>query len=683
MESEFEYMLSQKNILERYEYLKSIMKHYKVTYDKNSLTMKELLVDITKIIKPLAGNSNEKDVKEVDLFFRILVKNSIRLDKNSIEFKVLSHFIQKGFDLFVNILKAKKVTTLKEYVSLLLDFLIEKKEILKKFNLTNQVVENCLNLTEFVNVMQSKSMKSKKNILFFFVLLFFSKFVKENDQIIYEEIKNYLKENEIKKFYKKLEKEKLKKEECNENKKSEDKKEECNENKKSEDKKEECNENKNNEDKKEECNENKNNEDKKKECNDELENKNNINEIVIEEKEKEKKDIVDDFSNHLMQNTDDSSTVEKKKSGSDSESNNSSSSQNKDSILEEKVIHLKDNNQYNNNEVLCMIQKLSEEIEKLRESSRKEIEDLKRKEELSKNERESSKKEIEDLKRKEELSKNERESSRKEIESSKKEIEDLKRKEELSKNERESSRKEIEDLKRKEELSKKEIEDLKRNVDLLNNNNKELREQVKSLDKKLSLSLLINSLSSQRDTYKKALELLLKHVISEYKLEITLTEGEPLWKYTKEVSGQISELNKKEKNEKNKKLVEGLLSLLFCKDYANCIVHGKGKLTEEIKKSYKEKDVIPFISVASYENMKTVTLQFFGNTVNQLEDFKFINSILREKTKNWKDLNDFNYSRYLTENGIEDKVIIEDFNSIIKIMEDSDLSKKVDIELEK
>ena len=622
MESEFEYMLSQKNILERYEYLKSIMKHYKVTYDKNSLTMKELLVDISKIIKPLAGNSNEKVVKEVDLIFRILVKNSIRLDKNSIEFKVLSHFIQKGFDLFVDILKAKKVTTLKEYVSLLLDFLIEKKEILEKFNLTNQVVENCLNLTEFVNVMQSKSMKSKKNILFFFVLLFFSKFVKENDQIIYEEIKNYLKENEIKKFYKKLEKEKLKKEECNENKKSEDKKEECNENKK--------------------------NEDKKKEYNDELENKNNINEIVIEEKEKEKKDIAEDFSNHLMLNTDDSSTVEKKKSGSDSESNNSSSSQNKDSILEEKVIHLKDNNQYNNNEVLCMIQKLTEEIEKLRESSRKEIDELKRKEELSKNERESSKKEIEDLKRKEELSKNEIESSRKEIES-----------------------------------SKKEIEDLKRNVDLLNNNNKELREQVKSLDKKLSLSLLINSLSSQRDTYKKTLELLLKHVISEYKLGITLTEGEPLWKYTKEVCGQISELNKKEKNEKNKKLVEGLLSLLFCKDYANCIVHGKGKLTEEIKKSYKEKDVIPFISVASYENMKTVTLQFFGNTVNQLEDFKFINSILREKTKNWKDQKDLNYSRYLTENGIEDKVLIEDFNSIIEIMEDSHLSKKVDIELEK
>jgi len=126
-------------------------------------------------------------------------------------------------------------------------------------------------------------------------------------------------------------------------------------------------------------------------------------------------------------------------------------------------------------------------------------------------------------------------------ESSRKEIDDLKRKEESSKNERESIRKEIDDLKRKDESIWKDIDDLKRKDESLNNKNKELREQVKSLDKKLNLSLLIISLASQRDTYKKTLELLLKHVISEYNLEITRTEGEPLWKYTKEVSEKISE----------------------------------------------------------------------------------------------------------------------------------------------
>jgi len=206
------------------------------------------------------------------MFFRILVKNSIRLDKNSIAFKVLSYLVQKGFDKFILILKDEKSTFLKKYISLLLGIL-KRKEILQKFNLAKQEVENCLNLTEFVNVIQSESMKSYNNKLFFFVLLFFSEFVTENDQIISEEIKKYLKEKEIKNFYEMLEKEKLK-----------NKKEECNENKKSEDKTEKCN--------------------------DELENKKNINEIIIEDKGKN--EIADDFSNHLIQNTDDSSTVEKK-----------------------------------------------------------------------------------------------------------------------------------------------------------------------------------------------------------------------------------------------------------------------------------------------------------------------------------------------------------------------------------
>ena len=199
------------------------------------------------------------------MFFRILVKNSIA-------FKVLSYLVQKGFDKFILILKDEKSTFLKKYISLLLGIL-KRKEILQKFNLAKQEVENCLNLTEFVNVIQSESMKSYNNKLFFFVLLFFSEFVTENDQIISEEIKKYLKEKEIKNFYEMLEKEKLK-----------NKKEECNENKKSEDKTEKCN--------------------------DELENKKNINEIIIEYKGKN--EIADDFSNHLIQNTDDSSTVEKK-----------------------------------------------------------------------------------------------------------------------------------------------------------------------------------------------------------------------------------------------------------------------------------------------------------------------------------------------------------------------------------
>ena len=72
--------------------------------------------------------------------------------------------------------------------------ILKEKNIWEIFNLTKQEVENCLNLTQFFNVM--KSMKSN-NKLFCFVLLFFPKFVKEKKQIISEEIKKYLKEEEI------------------------------------------------------------------------------------------------------------------------------------------------------------------------------------------------------------------------------------------------------------------------------------------------------------------------------------------------------------------------------------------------------------------------------------------------------------------------------------------------------
>jgi len=61
-------------------------------------------------------------------------------------------------------------------------------------------------------------------------------------------------------------------------------------------------------------------------------------------------------------------------------------------------------------------------------------------------------------------------------------------------------------------------------------------------------------------------------------------------------------------------------------------------LSGEIKQSHQKEGVKPFISVASYKNMKATTLQFFGNTVNELEEFKFISSLLKEKIKNWNDL---------------------------------------------
>jgi hypothetical protein len=76
--------------------------------------------------------------------------------------------------------------------------------------------------------------------------------------------------------------------------------------------------------------------------------------------------------------------------------------------------------------------------------------------------------------------------------------------------------------------------------------------------------------------------------------------------------------------------------LLFCKDYSNCLVHGKGKFSETINKYYSEhKEKTPFIAVASYKNMKDVTEEFFGSTANESEEFKFINLLLLDKINEW------------------------------------------------
>ena len=583
MESEFDYVLRQENILDRYEYLESIMKHYYLPYKKESLTMNDCLIDISRIITSLIGDSNSNDVIKVKKIFLILVKNSIRLDKNSISFKVLSYFIQQGFDLFVSILKEKKSTSFKKYISLLLNIL-KKKNIGEKLHLNNQEVENSLNLTQFIKVFDKMKLTNK---MVCFVLLFFRKFVEEKDPIILEEIKQYITDKEIPNFYKMFDEEILK------NKKTEEEKAEGTGfgKKKIEDEKAEGHG---------------------------FENKTNEDEKIIEGNEKY--EITDDFSNHLIQNTDDSSTLEKKKSGSQNlDSNDSSLNIINEFKPEENTIHAKNNSPVNNNDILNLIQNLTKEMENLKELSKKEIDDLKKKDEISK--------------------------------------------------------KEIDDLKKNDDLKNKRIE-------ALDNEIIELKEKIKIFDKKLNLALLLNSLASQRDTYKKCLENLLEHLIVKHNLIITHNEGDPLWKKTKQVCDKILELNEKKEDENNIKLVNGLISLLFCKDYVNCLVHGKGKLSGQIKKLSQKKDEIPFISISSYENMKDATLKFFGTTINEFEEFKFIISLLKEKIKKWNDPKDFDYSRYFTPNGIKNDVLIEDFNIIVDIMDKLNISENVDMALE-
>ena len=73
---------------------------------------------------------------------------------------------------------------------------------------------------------------------------------------------------------------------------------------------------------------------------------------------------------------------------------------------------------------------------------------------------------------------------------------------------------------------------------------------------------------------------------------------------------------------KLQKIVKSLCSLLFFKDYSNCLIHGKGKFSKIIKDFYENSKEIPIISIASYDNMKIVTKSFFESKINESEMFK-------------------------------------------------------------
>jgi hypothetical protein len=128
-----------------------------------------------------------------------MIKNSIRIEQDSILFKTLSYFIRKGFDLFIKVLKSKEVTSKKEFNNLLLDVL-DPEEIEKYFKLKKGEVEKALNIAEFKKAMSKIKFVNK---IICFVLFFFRKFIDDEDKTILDDIKNITTENNIIKFYEK------------------------------------------------------------------------------------------------------------------------------------------------------------------------------------------------------------------------------------------------------------------------------------------------------------------------------------------------------------------------------------------------------------------------------------------------------------------------------------------------
>ena len=207
-----------------------------------------------------------------------------------------------------------------------------------------------------------------------------------------------------------------------------------------------------------------------------------------------------------------------------------------------------------------------------------------------------------------------------------------------------------------------------------------LNDKIKALNDKLDLSILINNLSGKRDSYKKALEILLIYLKEELNLELDLKGEDDIWKKAKKICDNISKLNALNKHDKDK-LIGAINSLLFCKDYANCLVHGKGIFSEELEKYYKQKDEKQILPISSYNNMKIATNAFFGQTVNYFGEFKIINKLILNKIKKWRDDTDMNYSDYFSGDNLLTEKILFDFGVALSIFETFELNQEVDKEL--
>ena len=201
-----------------------------------------------------------------------------------------------------------------------------------------------------------------------------------------------------------------------------------------------------------------------------------------------------------------------------------------------------------------------------------------------------------------------------------------------------------------------------------------LKKTINALSSKLDLSILINNLSTQRDSYRKTLEILLKYLNNELKLNLVFI-GDDIWKQTKIAINKIHEC---EINEENREcIINALEGLLFCKDYANCLTHGKGSASEEIDEYYQNKNETQIIATASYKNMKNVTKMFFTEKVNKGE-FKIINNILFQKIEKWKSVNEIDYSKYMSKDELNHEILLKHFSFAENIIEKFALKDEID-----
>ena len=583
---------------EKYPYLEPLLNYYDVSYDRTSIAMDDLIVFLNRIILKNVKTSIPEIIDEIKNFFFIIIKNSIRMNRDSILFKALSYFIKEGFDFFISSLKTDKIVTPPKFISGLFSKINEKK-IAKYFNLDKREVENELKLTTLKKAGKEKKFNVKQKIGCY-IFLFFRNFIEKNDKEIKVELFKYISEKDWNSFYKVYE----------EFKRYDDFDRKLNDIF-----------------------------DKENSNQNEINGKNIVGNNQISQN-KEKNMIL--LEKEAQENPEDSQNSEIKSTEENSGSNDQKSIGTNNGNIEQK-----NTNNGNSEEEFTKINGGNEQkgikIIKLNNDQKNiDIGMNDEKQNITNNE---ENKVLDNKELSEKYNK-------------------------LS----EKYNKLSENFNKFMELFEKLKKDYEKTKSEQKNENESLKKRINELSDKLDLSILINNLSTQRDCYKKTLEILIKYLNKELNLNLVLI-GDDIWKQTTIIINKNSECAISDENRQN--LTNALKGVLFCKDYTNCLTHGKSTASDELDKYYKEKNDVQIIATASYENMKNATKMFFNEKVNKGE-FKIINNLLFQKVEKWKNDNEIDYSKYITENKLDYETLLKHFSIAENIIEKCALNEEID-----
>ena len=597
--------------LEKYSYLEPLLKLYEIPYDRASLEMDDYIIILNKIVLKYIKTSEPKIIDNIKNFFFLLVKYSIRMNADTVLFKALSYFIQEGFKFFISSLKSDKIITPPEFIKQL--FLkIDEEKIAEYFAIDKLELEKELKLNTLKKAMKEKNFKFKQKFGCY-LFLFFRNFVEQNDKEITNELYKYIKEKDWISLYEIYKKYKIY---------------------------------------------------------DDFDRKFNS---IFHKNSSDKNEIM---INVLGNNQNIPNSIES------SEQNILSKLENKEVSQNNGQKHTEVNNPNNNQENIEINNENSKKIKTSYENREQKNSDNQNSEIKNNN---NEKNEINNKQNITEM--NNTNNIKEDIKI--KNLNDTQKSTEMNYENKQCDNKikvytneqlseklnqVTENYNKLTEKFNKFMELFEKHRNDSDNEINSLKEKINVLSSKLDLSILINNLSTQRDSYRKTLEILLKFLNNELKLNLVFI-GDDIWKKTKIAINKIQEC---EINKENREcIINALEGLLFCKDYANCLTHGKGSASEEIDKYYQNKNETQIIATASYKNMKNVTKMFFTEKVNKGE-FKIINNILFQKIEKWKSVNEIDYSKYMSKNELNHEILLKHFSFAENIIEKCALKDEID-----